>query len=83
MKTIVKQISLILHSWDPIGSTSRDEYDGMALELYKLLNEGKSREQLMDFTAKYLTDTIELTAVDKDDISKYITQIVDAYSSSP
>ena len=48
MKTIVKQISSILHSWDPIGGTP--PMNMMVWQLtYNVLSERKPIEELMDF----------------------------------
>lgn len=60
MKEIIKIISSVLHSWDADGYTPTDEYDDMALKLYKHLMEGKSKEQLANFTEEYLTETMGL-----------------------
>ena len=77
--SIIKIISSIFHTWDPIGYTPSDEYDDLAIMIYKHLRDGKSKDQLMEFTREYLIKTVGLSSVDKSKMSEYIMQIINAY----
>lgn len=78
---IINKINSILHTWDPIGLTPSDEYDDLSQKVFKRLEEGDSKEQLIEFLDHYLKSFMGLTEVDISDLNMAISKILTEYNS--
>lgn len=74
-KYLIKQISAILHSWNPIGLTPDDEYDDLSIKIVKRIDEGDSKEQVIKFVDHYLKNIVGLSKVNKSDLHTHISAI--------
>ena len=75
-KLAIKRINAILNAWDPIGFTPGDEYQNLALEIFKRMEIGHNKEQLVKFIDRYLKKHIGLESVNLDDIESNVLAII-------
>jgi hypothetical protein len=83
-KQILKQISSILHAWDPIGCTPpADEYDDLAIKLFSRINKGESKDKLLKYLDNYLREIIGLRNIPLQDFEKNISIILALARNTP
>jgi hypothetical protein len=82
-KQIIKTISNILHTWDPIDCTPpKDEYDDLAIKLFSRIEKGDSKEQLVDYLNKYFKEMMSLKNVPVQEVEINISRIWEEYKKS-
>ena len=82
VKQIIRQISSIIYTWDPLGGTPSDEYDDLAIELYKQIQRNKSVVDVRKFFEDYLKDYVGISDFDQQELNASLEKIFVAISKS-